>query len=48
MSLFNKLIEEEWTEADFLVVPPGQRVIATNDEKVIGTEPVPAPAPSAT
>ena len=47
LSLFNKLIEGEWAEADFLIVPPGQRVIATNDEKVIGTEPVPAPGSAA-
>ena len=39
MGLFDKLIEGEWPDADFLVVHPGQRVIATNDEKVIGTEP---------
>jgi hypothetical protein len=48
MGLFNKLIEGDWPEADFLLVPPGQRVIATNDEKVIGTEPVPAPGLAAT
>ncbi len=47
MGLFHKLLDGEWPEADFLVVRPGQRVIATNDEKVIGTEPVPAPGSSA-
>jgi hypothetical protein len=48
MRLLHKLIEGEWTDADFLVVPPGQRIIATNDEKVIGTEPAPPPAPAST
>ena len=47
MGLLTKLLDGEWPDADFLVVPPGQRIIATNDEKVIGTESVPAPGPSA-
>jgi hypothetical protein len=38
-SLFEKLVEGNWPEADFLVVPPGQKVIATNDERVIGAAP---------
>ena len=36
MGLFQKLLEGDWPEADFLIVRPGQKVIATNDEKVIG------------
>jgi hypothetical protein len=47
MSLLNKLLDGEWSEADFLVVPPGQRVVATNDDKVIGLEPLPPAGPSA-
>jgi hypothetical protein len=39
MRLFQKLVEGDWPEADFLVVQPGQKVIVTNDEKVIGVEP---------
>ncbi|HVM49431.1 MAG TPA: DUF1638 domain-containing protein [Candidatus Acidoferrum sp.] len=34
--LFEKMLEGNWPEADFLVVPPGQKVVATNDDKVIG------------
>ena len=36
LGLLEKLLEGNWPEADFLVVPPGQKVIATNDDKVIG------------
>jgi hypothetical protein len=38
MSLLNKLLDGEWPEADFLVVRPGQRVVVTNDEQVIGAQ----------
>jgi hypothetical protein len=47
MVLLNNLVEGNWPEADFLVVRSGQRVIATNDERVIGVEPVPAGDPGA-
>jgi hypothetical protein len=40
MRLLYQLVEGEWPEADFLVVPPGQKVIATNDEKVVGAAPI--------
>jgi Protein of unknown function (DUF1638) len=39
MRLFEKLLDGEWPEADFLVVRPGQKVVATNDERVIGVAP---------
>ena len=39
LSLFHKLLEGEWTDADFLIVRPGQKVVATNDEQVIGVQP---------
>jgi hypothetical protein len=35
-SLFEKLIEGNWPDADFLTVRPGQKVIATNDDRIIG------------
>jgi hypothetical protein len=34
--LFEKLLAGDWPEADFLTVRPGQKVIATNDDKIIG------------
>jgi hypothetical protein len=37
--LFHKLLDGEWPERDFLVVRPGQKVVATNDEQVIGVQP---------
>ena len=46
MGLFHKLLDGEWPESDFLVVRPGQKVVATNDEKIIGVEPVPVGSPS--
>jgi hypothetical protein len=36
LGLFEKLLEGDWPEADFQIVPPGQKIVATNDEKVIG------------
>lgn len=36
MRLFQKLLDGDWPEADFLVVQPGQKVVATFDERVIG------------
>jgi hypothetical protein len=40
LGMFHKLLDGEWRESDFLVVRPGQKVVATNDEQVIGVEPV--------
>jgi hypothetical protein len=37
--LFEKMLEGDWPEGDFLRVPPGHKVIATNDENVIGAAP---------
>ena len=36
MVLFQKLLEGDWPESDFLIVRPGQKVVATNDERIIG------------
>jgi hypothetical protein len=38
MGLLYRLLEGGWDDADFLVVRPGQRVVGTNDERVIGVE----------
>jgi hypothetical protein len=34
--LLQRWVNGEWDENDFLIVPPGQRVVATYDEQVIG------------
>jgi len=39
LRLFQKLLEGDWPDQDFLIVPPGQKVIATFDDKVIGVTP---------
>jgi hypothetical protein len=39
--LFQKLLDGDWPEQDFLVVEPGTRVVATFDQQVIGTEVIP-------
>ncbi|MCC6857215.1 MAG: DUF1638 domain-containing protein [Bryobacterales bacterium] len=41
MSLIEKLVDSEWDDADFLVVPPGWRVVARYDESVVGAEEAP-------
>lgn len=40
LRLFEMLLQGDWPEAEFQTVRPGQKVIATNDEKVIGVAPV--------
>ena len=42
MGMFLKLLEGEWPDQDFLTVRPGQKVIATNDDKMIGVRVCPA------
>ncbi len=37
--LFHRLLDGDWTPADFLIVRPGEKVIATFDENVIGSAP---------
>jgi hypothetical protein len=41
MRLIRQLVAGEWNDRDFLVVPPGHRVIAQYDEGILGTEPIP-------
>ncbi len=40
LRLFERLVRGEWDEDDFLVVPPGHRIVATHDERVIAAEAV--------
>jgi hypothetical protein len=35
LSLFQKMLNGPWPDSDFLIVQPGQKVIATFDEKII-------------
>ncbi len=35
IALFQKLLDGNWPDADFLTVQPGQKVLASFDEKVI-------------
>ena len=36
LSLLQKMVDGDWPDSDFLVVQPGQKVVATFDERVIG------------
>jgi hypothetical protein len=38
LGLFQRMLDGDWPEVDFLVVRPGQKVVATFDERVIGAE----------
>ena len=38
MSLLERLVDAEWDDRDFLVVPPGWRIVPRYDESVIGAE----------
>jgi hypothetical protein len=38
LSLFQQLVGGEWPESNFLTVQPGQKVVATFDDRVIGVE----------
>jgi hypothetical protein len=39
LALFERLVSGQWPETDFLVVPPGWRVVARYDSDVIDKEP---------
>lgn len=47
LGLFQRLVNGDWPDNDFLVVQPGQKVIATFDEQVIGVAPIIASAGAA-
>ncbi len=38
VALLQAMLEGEWSEEDFLVVEPGQSVVATYDARIIGTK----------
>jgi hypothetical protein len=35
LSLLRRLVDGDWSDADFLVVPPGQRIAPTYDDRII-------------
>jgi hypothetical protein len=41
LSLFERLLAGDWSEQDFLIVPPGYRVAVTYDTGIIDKEPLP-------
>lgn len=43
LSLIRRLVHGEWDDADFQVVQPGQRLVATYDERIVAAEPAPRP-----
>ena len=43
LALFQKMLDGPWPESEFLVVMPGQKVVATFDERIIAAEDHPAP-----
>ena len=47
LRLLHQLLAGEWPESDFLIVSPGQTVIATNDERIIGVAPASSNGPTA-
>jgi len=38
LSLFHKMLDGPWDPSDFLIVQPGQKVVASFDERIIGVE----------
>lgn len=45
LGLLQRWVDGEWPESDFLVVPPGRRIVPTLGEEVIGLEPPPPRRP---
>jgi hypothetical protein len=45
MSLIQKLVDGDWNSEDFLVVPPGHRVVAKYDDGILAAEEVKATTP---
>jgi hypothetical protein len=44
LSLLRRWIEADWDPKDFLVVPPGRKIVATFDERIIADAPADEPA----
>lgn len=40
LSMLHRLLNGDWNEREFLVVPPGHQVVATYDERMMRAEPV--------
>jgi hypothetical protein len=40
LSLLERLVHARWDAEDFLVVPPGHRVVTTFDDRIIASEPI--------
>jgi len=40
MSLLQRLLDGCWNEEDFLVVRPGEEVVATYDDRIVASRPV--------
>ena len=38
LNLFRRLLEGEWSDADFLVVAPGHRVVSCYDDRIVSAE----------
>ena len=38
MRYFRLLLEGPWNEEDFLIIPPGRKIVATGDETIIRAE----------
>ena len=39
MALIERLVNGPWDDAAFLVVQPGERIVARYDDRIVGTEP---------
>jgi hypothetical protein len=37
LRLLEKLLQGDWPDSEFLIVRPGQSIVATNDEQIVGT-----------
>jgi hypothetical protein len=46
MSMIQRLVDGKWDDREFLVVPPGHRVVASYDERIIAAEKVADTAPA--
>jgi len=47
LALLRRWLEGDWADDAFEIIPPGQRITATYDERILGTEPPVATPPQA-